>query len=91
MLKLINTKILLAILAALTVIGGAVIYQRRRGGEGRRSRRQSSGHPSATAEGRQRVPEAGKRGASGKQVEADKKRHNSAAAHEGKTWKKYIP
>ena len=26
-----------------------------------------------------------------KQVEADKKRHSSAAAHEGKTWKTYIP
>jgi hypothetical protein len=26
-----------------------------------------------------------------KQVEADKKRHNSAAAHEGKTWKTYVP
>ena len=28
MLNVINTKILLAILAALTVIGGAVLYQR---------------------------------------------------------------
>ena len=26
-----------------------------------------------------------------KQVEQDKKRHNSAAGNEGKTWKSYIP
>ena len=52
MLKLINTKILLAILAALVAIGSAAIYQSH---------------------------------------EANKKKHNSTAAHEGKTWQKYIP
>ena len=26
-----------------------------------------------------------------RRVEADKKKHNSAAANEGKTWQKYIP
>ena len=25
------------------------------------------------------------------QVEKDKKKHNSSAAHEGKTWQKYLP
>jgi hypothetical protein len=59
MLKAINTKILLAILAALTAIGGALTYQRH---EAFRQR-----------------------------VEQDRKRHSSAAAHEGKTWRTYIP
>ena len=82
MLKAINTKILLAILAALTTIGSAVIYQ------------SHEAHKAATilqqqqhdAEERNKEDEAFR-----KKVEQDKKRHNSAAGNEGKTWKSYIP
>lgn len=52
MLKLINTKILLAILAVLTAIGGALAYQRPRGREDRRSRGESGCHFSAATKGR---------------------------------------
>ena len=89
MLNAINTKILLAILAALTVIGGAAIYQRD----------EAAKTAAATAKAAQLLQlqkddndylkqenETLK-----KQVEADKKQHSSAAAHEGKTWKTYIP
>ncbi len=89
MLTAINTKILLAILAALTVIGGAAIYQRD----------EAAKTAAATARAAQilqlqkddndylkRENETLR-----KQVEADKKQHSSAAAHEGKTWKTYIP
>ena len=54
MLSAINTKILLAIFAALTIIGGAAIYQRTR--QARESRR----HPPATTEGRGRTEETGR-------------------------------
>ena len=90
MLNAINTKILIAILAALTVIGGAVHLSTRPGGKDSRSRRQGSRNSSATAERRLRSKQE-RDEAFRKQVEADKKRHNSAAAHEGKTWKTYIP
>jgi cell division protein FtsB len=89
MLNAINTKILLAILAALTVIGGAAIYQRD----------EAAKTAAATARAAQilqlqkddndylkRENETLR-----KQVEAVKKQHSSAAAHEGKTWKTYIP
>jgi hypothetical protein len=82
MLKAINTKILIAILAALTAIGSAVIYQNH------------EAHKAATILQRQQrdVEERNKEDeAFRKKVEQDKKRHNSAAGNEGKTWKSYIP
>jgi hypothetical protein len=67
-----QTKILLAILAAVLSIAGAVAYHR---------------HEVAKAAlERQRQHEIFRQ-----QVEKDKKKHNSAAANEGKTWQKYIP
>ena len=81
MLKAINTKILIAILAALTAIGSAVIYQ------------SNEAHKAAAILQQQRhdVEEQRSRDeAFRKQVEQDK-RHNSAAGNEGKTWKSYIP
>lgn len=82
MLKAINTKILIAILAALTAIGSVVIYQ------------SHESHKAATilqqqqhdAEERNKEEEAFR-----KKVEQDKKLHNSASGNEGKTWKSYIP
>ncbi len=82
MLKTINTKILLAIHAALAAIGSAVIYQ------------SYEAHKAAAillkqqhdAEERNKEDEAFR-----KKVKQDKNRHNSAAGNEGKTWKSYIP
>jgi predicted hydrolase (HD superfamily) len=72
MLQAMQTKILLAILAALVAIGGAVAYRR---------------HEAAKAAlARQRKYELFQQ-----QVEKNKRKHNSAAANESKTWQKYIP
>ena len=71
MLKAIQTKILLAILAVLLAIAGTLAYR----------------HEAAKAAfERQQEYERFRR-----QVEQDKKKHSSAAADEGNTWKKYIP
>ena len=82
MLKAINTKILLAILAALTAIGSAAIYQSHEAYKAAAILRQQQ----HDAEEQRSRDEAFR-----KQVEQDKKRHNSAAGNEGKTWKSYIP
>ncbi len=72
MLKAIQTKILLAILAVLLAIAGTLAYRR---------------HEAAKAAfERQQEYERFRQ-----QVEQDKKKRSSAAANEGKTWKKYIP
>ena len=82
MLKAINTKLLLAILAALTAIGGAVAYQSH----------EAHKAPAILQQQQHDVEEQRRRDeAFRKQVEQDKKRHNSAAGNEGKTWKSYIP
>ncbi len=88
MLTAINTKILLAIFAALTVIGGAAIYQRDQAAK--------TAAAAKSAEILQLQKDDNdylkqENEALRKQVEADKKQHSSAAAHEGKTWKTYIP
>ena len=89
MLKAINTKLLLAILAALTAIGGALTYQRHEAAQA------AAAAAKAAAILQQQEKEAEERKAEDEtfreRVEVDKKRHNSAAAHEGKTWQKYIP
>ena len=82
MLKAINTKTLLAILAALTAIGSAAIYQSHEAHKAAAILQQQQ----HDAEERERQDEAFR-----KKVEQDKKRHNSATANEGKTWKTYIP
>ena len=72
MLKAIQTKILLAILAALLAIAGTLAYRR---------------HEAAKAAiERQQEYERFRQ-----QVEQEKRKHSSAAANEGHTWKKYIP
>jgi Ni/Co efflux regulator RcnB len=82
MLKLINTKLLIAILAALGVIASAALYQRH-----------ATAKVAAILEQQQRDAERRRQEdeALRKKVEEDKKRHSSAAANEGKTWKSYIP
>lgn len=79
MLSLINTKLL--IIAALVAIGSAVVYQR---------------HESAKAteillqQQREAEEQKARDEAFRKRVEQDRVRHNSAAAHQGKTWKTYV-
>ena len=89
MLKLINTKILLAILGALTAIGGALVYQRQE------AEKAASAAAKAAAILQQQQTEAVEQKARDEafrqQVEANKRKHNSAAAKEGKTWKTYVP
>jgi len=89
MLNLINTKLLIAILAALTVIGSAVLYQRHESATTAAAAQKAA----AILQQQQREAEEQKAGdqAFRKQVEQDRGRHNSAAAHEGKTWKTYLP
>ena len=82
MLKAINTKILLAILAALTAIGSAAIYQSHEAHKAAAILQQQQ----HDADERNKEDEAFR-----KKVEQDKKRRNSAAGNECKTWKSYIP
>ena len=75
MLKLIQTKILLAILAALGILASAAIYQ------------QHEAHKAALLREQERQRDEQFR----RQVEQNKKQHNSAAGKEGNTWRSYIP
>ena len=75
MLKLLNTKLLLAILATLAIIASAAIYQR-----------YEAAKTAAAVERQRQYDEAFR-----KRVEEDKRKHSSAAGNEGKTWKTYIP
>ena len=86
MLKLLNTKMLIAILAALAAIASAAIYQRH---EARKGRCRAILRLSNS----RRMPSNGSRKTrrSARRSKQDKKRHNSAAGNEGKTWKSYIP
>lgn len=88
MLNAINTKLLIAILAALTVIGSAVVYQRHES-----AKAAAAAKAAAILQQQQKEAEEQKARdeAFRKQVEQNRARHNSAAAHEGKTWKTYLP
>lgn len=68
MLRLLQTKILIAILAALGIVASAAIYQR------------YEAHKAAVQLEQFR-----------RQVEQNKKQHNSAAGKEGNTWRSYVP
>lgn len=89
MLSAINTKILLAILAALTVIGGAAIYQRDQAAKTAAATAKAAEILQIQKDDSDYLKQ--KNEAFQKQVETEKKRHNSAAAREGKTGKTYIP
>jgi len=82
MLKLLNTKLLIAIIAVLATIASAVLYQRH-----------EVAKTAAILERQQRDAEQRKQEdeAFRKRVEEQKKRYNSAAGNEGKTWRNYIP
>ena len=87
--KAINTKILLAILATLVAIGSALTYQRHEAAKAAAAAAKGAAilqEQQKEAEERKVQDEAFR-----ERVEADKKKHNSGAAKEGKTWQKYIP
>ena len=89
MLRAINTKLLLAILATLVAIGGALTFQRHEAAKAAAAAAKTAAilqQQQKEAEERKTEDEAFRQ-----RVEADKRKHNSAAAHEGKTWQKYIP
>ena len=88
MLTAINTKILLAILAALTAIGGAAIYRRDQAAKTAAAAAKAAEILQLQKDDNDYLKQENE--ALRKKVEADKK-HSSAAAHEGKTWKTYIP
>jgi hypothetical protein len=75
MLKLLNTKLLIAILVVLAAIASAALYQRHKAEK-----------TASVLEQRKQDGEVFRQ-----KVETDKQRHNSAAGNEGKTWKSYIP
>jgi hypothetical protein len=83
MLNAINTKLLIAILAALTV---AVIYQRDRAATAAAKAAAILQQQQTDVERQRERDEAFR-----KQVKSNRKQHNSAAAHEGKTCKSYLP
>ena len=89
MLNAINTKILHAILAALTVIGGAAIYQRDDAAKTVAATAKAAQLLQLEKDDNDYLKQENE--ALRKQVETDKKQHSSAAAHEGTTWKTYIP
>ena len=89
MLNAINRKILLAILAALTVIGGAALYQRDQAVKTSAASAKAAEILQLQKDDNDYLKQENE--ALRKQVEADKKRHSSTAAQEGKTWKTYIP
>ena len=89
MLKAINTKILLAILAVLTAIGGAIAYQRHEAEVAAAAAQKAAAilqQQQKDADEQKKRDEAFRQ-----QVEKNRKKHNFAAAHEGKTWKSYVP
>ena len=89
MLKLLNTKLLIAILAALGVIASAAIYQRDQASKTAAATAKAAEILQIQKDDNDYLKQENE--ALRKQVEADKKRHNSAAGNEGQTWKSYIP
>jgi Flp pilus assembly protein TadG len=89
MLNAINTKLLIAILAALTVIGGAVAYERNQS----EKTAAAAAKAAAILQRQQKDAQDQKErdAAFRKRVENERKQHNTSATHEGKTWKSYLP
>jgi Tfp pilus assembly protein PilE len=75
MLRLLQMKILIAILAVLSIIASTAIYQ------------SHEAHKAAVLREQEQKRDEEFR----KRVEQDKKQHNPAASYEGKTWRSYVP
>jgi len=89
MLAPINTKILFAILAALTVIGGAVLCERDQAAKAAAMAAKAAEILQLQRDDNEYLKQQDE--SFRKHVEGEKKRHNSAAAREGKTWRTYLP
>ena len=89
MLRLLQTKLLIAILSVLTVIAGAEVYRAREAHRAAEAAAKSAAilaQQQREAEERRKQEEAFRR-----QVEDARKHHSMAAGNEGNTWKTYIP
>jgi Tfp pilus assembly protein FimT len=89
MLNLLNTKLLVAILAVLVVIASTEVYRAREAHRTAEAAAKSAAilqQQQREAEERRKQDEVFR-----KQVEDAKKHHNSAAGNEGKTWTTYVP
>ncbi len=82
MLKLINTKLLIAILAVLATIASAVLYERHEAAKAAAILLQQQ----RDAERQRQEDEAFR-----KRVEEQKIQHSHAAADKSKTWRNYVP
>ena len=89
MFKLIQAKLLIAILSVLTVIAGSEIY---RAQEAHRAAEAATRFAALLEQQRRDAEERRKQyEAFRNQVEERKKHHNVAAGDEGKTWRSYLP
>ena len=88
MLKAIHTKLLLAILTALVVIGAAVIHANEV-----KEREREAARAALLLQQRKDADDAAKKQDAElwKAVEENKKKHNSYAGNGSRTWQKYIP
>ena len=82
MLKLLNTKLLIAILAVLATIASAVLYQRREAEKTAAILFQQQ----RDAERQRQEDEVFR-----KRVDEQKRKHSHAAGNEGNTWRNYVP
>ncbi len=89
MWNVMNTKLILLILAALTILGSAVAYQRYESTKAAAAAARAAAilEQQRKSAAEQREHEEALR----KGVEKARRAHNSAAANEGKTWRTYIP
>lgn len=89
MLKVLNTKILIAILAVLTAIAGAVVYQK----EQAKKAADAAAKAAAILQQQQDEAEAQKRHAMEFQKQVEEKKKASKAFNKGgsKTWQNYVP
>ena len=89
MLKAINTKILMAILAALTLIGGMIVHQNHVNEQAAASQAKAA----AVLEQQQKDADEVKKkdAASEEHIRQIRARQNNGAGHSSKTWQHYIP
>ena len=89
MLKAINTKILLAILAALTLIGGLLVHQNHVNEQAAASAAKAA----AVLQQQQKDADDVKKrdAASEEHIRQIRARQNNGAGHGSKTWQHYVP
>ncbi len=89
MLQAINTKLLIAILAALAGISAIIVHQQHEIQDARAQAAKATAlleQQKAQAEAQKQEYEAFR-----KRVEAERRKNSAAPTNEGKTWRTYIP